>query len=197
MGKIFYIMGKSSSGKDTLFKKLLADEELGLKTVVMYTTRPIRSGETQGKEYHFVTEKEMNRLEQEGRIIERRSYPTMHGEWNYFTVDDASVDTGRFSYLMIGTLESYVKIRDYYGKEKLLPMMIETDDGDRLQRALNRERAQEQPKYSEMCRRFLADEQDFSEEKKKEAGIDFSFQNDDLRVCLSQMRQYILEHRDA
>ena len=197
MGKIFYIMGKSSSGKDTLFKKLLEDEELSLKTVVMYTTRPIRSGETEGKEYHFVTEEEMNRLEAEGRIIERRSYPTMHGEWNYFTVDDASVNTETASYLMIGTLESYVKIRDYYGKEKLLPMMIETDDGDRLQRALNRERGQEHPKYSEMCRRFLADEQDFSEEKKKEAGIEFTFQNDDLRVCLSQMRQYILEHRDA
>ena len=43
--------------------------------------------------------------------------------------------------------------------------MIELDDGVRLQRALDREKAQDHPKYEELCRRYLADAQDFSEEK--------------------------------
>ena len=56
MGKIFYLMGKSSSGKDTMFKKLIEDKTLGLKTIVGYTTRPMREGECDGVEYFFVDE---------------------------------------------------------------------------------------------------------------------------------------------
>ena len=51
MGKIFYIMGKSSSGKDSIYRKLESTEEFGLKRLVIYTTRPIRDGEKEGREY--------------------------------------------------------------------------------------------------------------------------------------------------
>ncbi|MBR4758651.1 MAG: guanylate kinase [Lachnospiraceae bacterium] len=194
MGGIYYLMGKSSSGKDTIYRKLMEDQALSLKTLVMYTTRPIRDGEHEGKEYHFVTEEKMQELEEAGRVIEKRTYPSMHGPWHYFTVDDG-VDLSQDDYLIIGTPESYVKLRDYFGEEKMYPILLETDDGDRLQRALNRERKQDQPKYSEMCRRFLADEKDFSREKIKEAGIDKVFRNDDLRVCLEEIRAYIINHK--
>ncbi|MCR5337206.1 MAG: guanylate kinase [Lachnospiraceae bacterium] len=193
MSGIFYLMGKSSSGKDTIYKKLMEDESLSLKTLVMYTTRPIRAGEQEGKEYHFVTEEKMRELEEAGKVIEKRTYPTVHGDWHYFTVDEGD-GLLQENYLLIGTPESYVKIRDYYGGKNMYPILLETDDGDRLQRALNRERRQEQPKYSEMCRRFLADEKDFSPEKIKEAGIDRVFRNDDLRVCLEEIRSYIQSH---
>ena len=199
MGSIFYLMGKSSSGKDTIYKKLMEDSELSLRTLVMYTTRPRREGEREGEEYHFVTAEQMHEMDRAGRIIEKRTYPTMYGDWHYFTVDDGSVEPEKYDYLLIGTLESFVKIRNYYGRDRVIPLMLETDDGDRLQRALNRERSQSVPKYSEMCRRFLADEADFSSEKKKEAGIEREFRNDDLRECLSEMREYILtlEHRQS
>lgn len=44
MGKIFYIMGKSSSGKDTIYRRLLEDKELELRNIILYTTRPMRQG---------------------------------------------------------------------------------------------------------------------------------------------------------
>ena len=50
MGKIFYIMGKSSSGKDSIYRQLEGNQELGLKRLVIYTTRPIRDGEMNGRE---------------------------------------------------------------------------------------------------------------------------------------------------
>ena len=50
MGKIFYIMGKSSSGKDSIYRQLEENQELGLKRLVIYTTRPIRDGEKNGRE---------------------------------------------------------------------------------------------------------------------------------------------------
>ena len=49
MGKIYYILGKSSAGKDTIYKRIMDEGGLNLKRIVMYTTRPIREGEKQGE----------------------------------------------------------------------------------------------------------------------------------------------------
>lgn len=193
MGKIVCLMGKSSTGKDTIYKRLLDKEELGLKRIVPYTTRPMREGEQEGVEYHFTDEAGFQRLKEEDKIIEDRAYDTVHGLWRYFTVADSSVDLSRNSYCIIGTLEAYVQIREYFGETRVLPVLIELDDGERLQRALGRERKQEHPKYEEMCRRFLADSKDFSPEKIKEAGISKSFYNDSLEACLSNIVTYICE----
>ncbi|MDE6641465.1 MAG: guanylate kinase [Acetatifactor sp.] len=190
MGKIVCLMGKSSTGKDTIFKRLLADRELGLKKIVPYTTRPIRRGERDGVEYFFRSEEDFLRLKEQGRIIEDREYHTFHGLWRYFVADDGQIESSG-NYIMIGTLEAYRHLQDYFGADRVLPVMIELDDGDRLQRALNRERKQEQPRYEEMCRRFLADSEDFSEEKIAEAGIIKRFVNNNLGQCLEHIRQYI------
>ena len=96
-------------------------------------------------------------------------------------------------YLLIGTLESYLKIRDYFGKERVVPIYIEVEDGLRLQRALDRERSQTEPKYEEMCRRFLADSTDFSEEKLKEAGITKRFVNRDLKETKQKIKEFMLQ----
>lgn len=193
MGKIYYLMGKSSSGKDTMFKKLIEDKELALKTIVGYTTRPMREGETEGVEYHFVDEDTMRSLENQGRVIERRSYGTVHGVWNYFTVDDGQIEPeGEDKYLLIGTLESYEKVRDYFGEKCLVPLYITVDDGERLQRALDRERTQDKPRYAEMCRRFLADEKDFSEENIARCGIKKRYENNQLDRCFDELKNVIL-----
>ena len=191
MGKIIYLMGKSSTGKDTLFKRLLENPPCKLQTVVPYTTRPIRDGESQGVEYFFTDEDGYQKLKNDGKLIEERAYHTCHGLWRYFTVDDGQIDLAKGNYAMIGTLEAYEKLKTYFGVENLCPVLVELDDGERLQRALNRERTQEQPKFQEMCRRFLADAEDFSEEKIAAAGITRQFYNDDLERCFQEIREYV------
>jgi len=190
MGKIICLMGKSSTGKDTIFKRLLQDRRLGLQTIVPYTTRPIRVGEQDGVEYFFKSEQDFFRLKERGKIIESREYHTFHGLWRYFVVDDGQIKESG-NYIMIGTLEAYRHLQDHFGEDRVLPVLIELDDGARLQRALGRERKQENPKFEEMCRRFLADSEDFSEKKIKEAGITRRFVNDNLRRCLDDIRRYI------
>ena len=69
MGKIFYLMGKSSSGKDTIYNQLIQKESLRLKKIVLYTTRPRRTGETNGIQYYFVDDAEAIRLQQAGKVI--------------------------------------------------------------------------------------------------------------------------------
>ena len=187
MGKIFYIMGKSSSGKDTIYENLLGREGLSLHPLIMYTTRPIRAGETDGVQYHFVTEEQLKALEHAGKVIELRTYQTVYGPWHYFTVDDGQINLEKGNYLYIGTLESYEQMVRYYGKEVVVPIYVEVETGERLTRAVNRERQQENPKYTELCRRFLADEEDFCEENIKKAGIKKRYENNSLERCIEEI----------
>lgn len=191
MGKIYYVIGKSSSGKDTIYKQLIQRTDLGLHELVLYTTRPIRSGETDGVEYFFVSEEKYEQLKSAGSIIEERAYQTVYGIWKYFTVDDGQIDLLKYNYLVTGTLESFCSTRNYFGEKDVLPIYIDLDDGVRLQRALQREQQQQEPKYKEMCRRFIADAEDFSEEKIKNANINKVFYNDDLTHCIEEIATYI------
>ncbi|WP_312428597.1 guanylate kinase [Lacrimispora sp.] len=187
MGKIFYVMGKSASGKDTVYKRLLKKLPQ-LKRVVLYTTRPIRDGEKDGVEYYFTTRDKLEEFRNEHRLIEERTYETVYGPWSYFTVDDGQINLdGNNGYLMIGTLESYEKTRTYFGEDKLFPIYIEVEDGDRLLRAIKREKSQNIPKYKELCRRFLADEEDFKEENLLRCGIHKRFCNQELEFCLDEI----------
>lgn len=191
MGKIFCVMGKSATGKDTIYQKLLNESTLELKRIIPYTTRPIREGEVEGREYHFCTEEDVQRLDEENKIVELRAYNTVYGIWKYFTVNDESIQLDEENYLLIGTLEAYTKIRDYFGKDKVLPIYIEVEDGERLLRAISREKSQAVPKYEEMCRRFLADAKDFSEENLLLAGVEKRFVNLELSDTLSEIESYI------
>ena len=118
MGKIVYIMGKSSSGKDTIYRSILSDKSIDLKKIVPYTTRPIRLGETNSVQYFFTDEAGFEKLYNDGKVIEHRSYDTCYGLWRYFTVNDENIDLDKNSYIIIGTLESYEKTAEYFGKDK-------------------------------------------------------------------------------
>lgn len=192
MSKIFYVMGKSSSGKDTIYKEI-REQMPELRSITPYTTRPIREGETDGVEYFFVDEERLHQMQEEELVIEVRSYHTKCGIWTYFTADDGQIDLQKYDYLVIGTLESYSGMREYFGDEKIIPIYIEVEDGLRLERALGRERQQKEPKYAEMCRRFLADSEDFSEENLKKAGIERRFENVEMEKCLQEIIKLIRE----
>ncbi len=188
-------MGKSASGKDSMYSEILSDKALGLKPYVGYTTRPIRTGETDGVEYFFTTKEDLDAYEKDGKLIESRVYHTVYGDWYYYSVDSDKIDLDNNDYLYIGTLESFVKMRDYYGEEKIVPLYVEVEDGLRLERAIKRERMQETPGYEEMCRRFLGDAKDFSEENILAAGIKKRFENIDMQECMKEIKEEILCHK--
>lgn len=193
MSKVFIVMGKSATGKDTIFKVLKENSQLNLKSVVTYTTRPIREGEKDGEEYFFVSRERLQQLQEANKIIEYRSYKTVHGIWDYFTVDDGQIDLNNSNYILIGTLESFEQIRNYYGEDVVIPLYIQVEDSVRLERALHREKQQKKPKYAELCRRFLADEKDFSERNLKKLGIHKRYENKDFDQCLLEITQDISE----
>lgn len=189
MGKIFCLMGKSSSGKDTIFKQLIEDKELNLAPVISYTTRPIRHNESHGVEYYFITEQMLQKYSETGKLIEKREYHTINGKWSYCTVDDGQIDLQKpISYLLIVTLEAYRSLRNYFGTDAIVPFYIDVDDGIRLERALRRERKQAKPNYDELCRRFLADSIDFEVTKLESCGIKKHYSNTKLYECMKNIK---------
>ena len=192
MGKIFYIMGKSATGKDHMYKALLQDDALRLFPLVLFTTRPMRAGEQDGKEYFFVSEERADEMREKGQIIEERVYDTVYGPWHYFTADIGQIDLDANNYLGLGTLESYLSLRERFGDGVVIPLYIETEDALRLARSMKREAKQDPPKYAELCRRYLADEEDFSEEKLNAAGIAKRYLNNtELEDCIRELRAAI------
>ena len=191
---LIYLMGKSSSGKDTIYNIL--KEKIDSNTYVMYTTRPKREGEIDGITYNFLTDSLMQDYidgKKEFKVLEYRTYNTIHGPWTYATIADNQFETNK-DMLMLGTLESYVKIKEYFLNNEnvnLLPIYIEVPDNIRLKRAIEREENQKEPKYIELCRRFVADSKDFSEENLKNAKIEKKFQNIELNKCIKDILEYI------
>ncbi len=196
MNSIYILIGKSSTGKDTLYRELMRDPSLKLRTVTACTTRPMRDGEKEGVQYHFVTEELFREMKNEGKVMEERCYQTVYGPWYYFTAIDDSF-TESEDILLIGTIESFCSIRKFFEnstlEKKVVPLYVECDDKERLLRAIERESMREEPQYKEMCRRYIADCDDFSEEKLKEAGIKDRFKNDDLKECEKRISDYIKE----
>ena len=194
MNHIFYIIGKSASGKDTMYSRIVA--ELGLLPIVLYTTRPVRSNEQEGVEYHFVDAERFREMEESEKVIESRTYHTCHGDWTYFTAADSiSLDKGDCA--GIGTVESFLRLREYCGKDVVVPLYVEVSDDIRFLRAVEREKNQTVPRYAELCRRFLADNEDFSDERLAEAGIGIRFENNGTAdECFCMIKKYISEIRD-
>ncbi len=186
---IYYLMGKSASGKDTLYRRL-RERRPDWQEVVLYTTRPMRQGEIEGKTYRFVTAAQLEKLAAAGKIIEARVYQTVCGPWTYATVDDGQIrEPESRDYLMIGTLESYVKVRQYYGASLLFPLYIEVPDALRLARAREREAREKNPRFDELERRFQADARDFAPEKLAAAGIRRHYLNLELEKCIDEIIQ--------
>ena len=161
MSRIFCIVGKSCSGKDTLYARILAQNRPGLIPVVPCTTRPRRPGEVEGQSYHFVTQEQLRQYENQGQVIEKREYHTTQGLWTYFTLR-FDLDTDR---LLITTLAGARALMDCYGPGHVRGVYLHVDDRTRLLRYIDRESRQARPDYAEVCRRFLADQTDFSAEQ--------------------------------
>ena len=74
---IYAIVGNTLSGKSTLVRDLVT--VTGIKQVITYTTRPMRDGERDGLDYHFITSEEMD----SDKYFGRRDFYTVYREEPY------------------------------------------------------------------------------------------------------------------
>lgn len=201
MREILYLIGKSSSGKDTIKTKLIdALNKINYKTkeLVLYTTREIRNGEIDGVDYNFVSELSYQKYLQDNKIIESRTYNKVQGTVRYFTVfNDSFFDESEGYVIGIGTLESYNELKSYFAKKDKFEIQInaiylEVENSNRLLRAIRRELKEEKEKqnFEEVCRRFEADEMDYSTKKLEESGIEKVFTNNSIDTTVEEILNY-------
>ena len=175
--KIYYIMGKSCSGKTVFFNKLLADKGLHLNPIVTYTTRPMRRNEKEGVEYHFITDDQANELLKSNKVIECRTYDTEYGVWSYMTVDDGQFKDDK-KYIGIGTIESYRSLVMRFGTSVMVPLCIEASPATLLARSVARLDDNDEKGYMEACRRYIKDAVDYSDANLNRCGIYTRYNND-------------------
>lgn len=160
--KGIFFLGKSGSGNDTFYASTL--EKYQIEPITPYTTRPKRPEEKEGKQYYFISQEKMNLLEQKNELLEMRKYNAYGGGvWTYATGKE-HFKLEDNNYLNIITWQGYEQFLNFYSREQLIPFYFQMDDGVRLERAINREIETGNNNFSELCRRFLADEEDFKEE---------------------------------
>ena len=157
--KILVLVGCSASGKDTVMNRLV--KEFDVKPVISYTTRPIRDCEQDGREYHFVTEEEFERMKNDGEFIETRVYKTVKGNWYYGLPKNGINITDDNNYITIldfdGLLELEKWLRSIGQIDKLTSIYVDVTEQNRLIRSLNREQNMTKKQVEEVIRRYYND----------------------------------------
>ena len=159
MENLLILVGCSASGKDTVMNRLI--KEFDVKPVISYTTRPIRDCEQEGREYHFITEEEFERMKDNDEFVETRVYNTVSGNW-YYGLPKNGIDLeDDNNYITIldfdGLLELEKWLRDIGQIDKLTSVYIDVTEQNRLIRSLNREQNMTKRQVEEVIRRYHDD----------------------------------------
>ena len=201
---VFLITGKSCTGKDTLLNNIFKKYQDKFEKVIPYTTRPIRDGEIDGENYHFIESSDIVKMINKNEILEMRSYNTEHGKWYYLT--KKFDDNHDKNYVCITTLEAVNSFYKHFNEQYNVKVIyLYLDDHERLLRCLQREDSQKFPNYVEMCRRFVEDTKDFKNYnvpvvgKKTYYGIslDATKSQDELVEDFVEYADYIRENNDG
>ena len=148
--KILAIYGMSAAGKDT-FLNLLSNN-FDLNKILLTTSRPPREKEIDGVDY--LNKKKKDILKSDDFL-----WPIDYNNWIYAiakeSIKDNKINVGVFNLYWMKKL-----FEDNDEHFDLMAIEVSASDKDRLMRSLRREK---NPDCDEICRRFLADKQDFND----------------------------------
>lgn len=162
MKKIIVLLGASATGKDTVAKHI--SEKYNIPMAISYTTRPMRSNETQGVEYYFISDDEMHEKFKNGEVIEHTSYYIQSEDVSYTYANVVEeFEKGDYVLTILNPHGLYQFNKSQY-KDNLISIMLNCDDRVRLVRSLNRD---ENVNVNEVLDRFRRDELDFIERRPK------------------------------
>lgn len=148
--KVVALFGESASGKDTIQKWLVSNNK-NFKGIISCTTRPMRDNEEDGVDYHFLSIDEFEKNIDGKKMLEYTKFNNWYYGTNIKELKKNKVNVGVFNIAGIHSL-----LQD--SRLEVTPVYVFAPNKTRLLRALNRE---DNPNCYEICRRFLADTEDF------------------------------------
>lgn len=158
--KIFLIIGKSFSGKDTLLKDILGDkefcEENNLHKLVRYTTRLKRPDEIDDDDYHFISNDEFKKIANNSSMV-ITSFNSDFGLLHYIT-DFSELEDGK-NYILSGDPDMIFPYRKIVGLENLYVIFLLPPNYTLFERFSVRNDNEEysDKKFKEIYRRFIDD----------------------------------------
>lgn len=156
---LIVFMGSSAVGKDTLLN--LISKKYNIPICVSSTTRPMREGEIDGREYHFISNDKFKEDFENSKFIEYRQYSTANGTWYYgLSKDSVDIFTNQ---LVIVDQQGYYSLVQEYGQENVLGILLVAPEKIKIKRALSRETRADKKFYEEFYRRMLDDINAFNE----------------------------------
>ena len=165
MKNILILNGKSSSGKDSILRKLVSDYDY--LPLISCTTRKMREHEVDGKDYWFIDNWAFKSMIENNRLIEYRSYNTLVNGikdiW-FYGLSKSELDRiyPNQKYVVILDIQGTQSLLDYYGKDKCEVIYVDCPSEIRKERAMKRGSFD----LTEWERRSKCDEVDFSEDKR-------------------------------
>lgn len=179
MNRLFFLVGQSNTGKDTIINKL------GMKRFVYSTTRPMRAGEIDGRTYHFRTDEEFKSSLENGDIIEYRLYHTDFGDVYYYTEKTEIIE----DCIISGTPDMCKSLINYYG-DIVVPIFVQVPDRERLMRGILREDLNTQ-NYKEVARRFYSEFSEYTDENLSSIPNLKVVLNNDIETCVFDIKNLI------
>lgn len=142
---VIVITGLILAGKSTLAKQLM---EWGYQIITEYTTRPMRPGEVDGKDYHYIDDGLFDEMEESGQFAECFHVRTVHGLWKYGAKKEDLKDG---CILVCGPNQMKQVLSSDIGA---ISVLLDIDRGTAMARAARRG-----DDLTEVDRRFAADSQ--------------------------------------
>ena len=131
--------------------------------VISHTSRPMRKGEKDGIEYHFVSAEEMLKMKENNEFIEFKSYKAANNEKWYYGVNKNSLEKGLSkNYILIVDITGMRQIKEYFKDDKnmeITTIFLDVDKETRRKRAIRRDDMTLE-KVKEIERRLKADDKE-------------------------------------
>lgn len=182
MKKIFCVLAKSSAGKDAITS--IVSEDLGIPMATSFTTRPMREGEVEGREYHFIDKETFKQLHRKNKLAEYTSYQVADSSKWYYGLTREELEKSEYTMVIVNP-HGLEQLQKLYG-DRVVSILVECNGMTRLKRSIKRDK-KGNPK--ELCRRFLADEEDF-----KYVTCDYLVYNEEsLFEAVKRFKKIILE----
>lgn len=183
---IVILIGKSASGKDLMMKHLVED---GFHPFISVTSRPMRDGEVEGKDYYFVSKNEFLNKIQNQSLLEYRSYKTLYqGNSDIWYYGSPKIELEEdVDYVTVVDLNGMKSFLEHYGSDQIYVVSLEASDEIRKSRAMQRGSFDE----TEWNRRLIDDNIKFSsEEIHKYANLELINEN----ISISELQACLYDH---
>jgi guanylate kinase len=181
-GKCVILCAPSGSGKTSIAKYLLQQPELNLEFSVSATTREMRPGEVNGKDYYFLTVDEFKRKIENDEFIEWEEvyqgvyYGTLKSEIERIWKDGKNV-------LFDVDVEGGISLTKYFG-EKALAIFIQPPSVEELKKRLRKRGTENEEKIKQRIEK-AAKEMEYAK------WFDTIVVNDDLEKAQKEVYMYV------